>query len=98
MALKRMDNILIVVDDLMPARSFFLELGLEVEGETTVEGPTVDRLIALQNVRATLFMLTPTVTDGSNSTNSTHRNRSSLGPKRPVSTWRPPHYVRRRRD
>jgi catechol 2,3-dioxygenase-like lactoylglutathione lyase family enzyme len=52
-----MDNILIVVDDLEAAKAFFLELGLELEGETTVEGPSVDRLIGLQNVRATLALL-----------------------------------------
>jgi hypothetical protein len=39
MTLKRMDNVLIVVDDLEAAKAFFLELGLELEGETTVEGP-----------------------------------------------------------
>jgi catechol 2,3-dioxygenase-like lactoylglutathione lyase family enzyme len=60
MALKRMDNVLIVVDDLEAVKSFFLEVGLELEGETVVEGSTVDRLIGLQNVRATLaFMRTP---------------------------------------
>jgi len=57
MTLKRMDNVLIVVDDLEAVKAFFLELGLELEGETTVEGPSVDRLIGLQNVRATLAML-----------------------------------------
>jgi catechol 2,3-dioxygenase-like lactoylglutathione lyase family enzyme len=57
MTLKRMDNILIVVDDLEAVKSFFLELGLELEGETTVEGSSVDRLIGLQNVRATLAMM-----------------------------------------
>ncbi len=63
MTLKRMDTVLIVVDDLEALKAFFLELGLELEGETTVEGPSVDRLIGLQNVRATLvFLRTP---DGS---------------------------------
>jgi catechol 2,3-dioxygenase-like lactoylglutathione lyase family enzyme len=57
MALKRMDNVLIVVEDLEAVKAFFLELGLELEGETTVEGPSVDRLIGLQNVRATLAMM-----------------------------------------
>ena len=57
MTLKRMDNVLIVVDDLEAAKSFFLELGLELEGETTVEGPSVDRLVGLQNVRATLALM-----------------------------------------
>ncbi|HEX5164130.1 MAG TPA: VOC family protein [Thermomicrobiales bacterium] len=57
MSIKRMDNVLIVVDDLEAAKAFFLDLGLELEGETTVEGPSVDRLIGLQNVRATLTTL-----------------------------------------
>jgi catechol 2,3-dioxygenase-like lactoylglutathione lyase family enzyme len=57
MALLRMDNVLIVVDDLEAAKAFFLELGLELEGETTVEGPSVDRLIGLEGVRATLVLL-----------------------------------------
>ena len=41
--LLRMDNVLIVVDDLEAAKAFFAELGMELEGETTVEGPWVDR-------------------------------------------------------
>ncbi len=57
MTIKRLDNVLIVVDDLEAAKVFFLELGLELEGETTVEGPSVDRLIGLQNVRATLALM-----------------------------------------
>ena len=57
MTIQRMDNVLIVVDDLEAAKAFFLELGLELEGETTVEGPSVDRLIGLEGVRATLVMM-----------------------------------------
>ena len=57
MALKRMDNVLIVVDDLEAVKAFFIELGLKLEGETTVEGPLVGKLIGLQDVRATLAML-----------------------------------------
>ena len=57
MPIKRMDNVLIVVDDLEAAKSFFIELGLKLEGETTVEGPAVGKLIALKNVRATLVMM-----------------------------------------
>src|SRR5690242_14033538 len=55
--LLRMDNVLLVVDDLEAVKAFFIELGLELEGETTVEGPAVDRLIGLQNVRATLALM-----------------------------------------
>jgi|GEM_PF-74404 len=59
-ALQRMDNVLIVVDDLEAAKAFFIELGLKLEGEPTVEGPSVDSLIGLKDVRATLaFLRTP---------------------------------------
>jgi catechol 2,3-dioxygenase-like lactoylglutathione lyase family enzyme len=57
MTLQRLDNILIVVDNLEAVKAFFVELGMELEGETTVAGPAVDRLIDLQNVRATLALL-----------------------------------------
>ncbi len=57
MALRRMDNVLIVVDDLEAVKAFFLELGLELEGQTTVEGSSVDRLIGLRNVRSTIATL-----------------------------------------
>jgi len=57
MTLKRMDNVLIVVDDLEAAKAFFIELGLTLEGEQTVEGPLIGKLIGLENARATLAML-----------------------------------------
>jgi catechol 2,3-dioxygenase-like lactoylglutathione lyase family enzyme len=57
MALQRMDNILIVVEDLEAAKAFFTELGMELEGETTVEGPWVDRTVGLEGVRADIAML-----------------------------------------
>ncbi|MEA2525319.1 MAG: hypothetical protein QOF73_2546 [Thermomicrobiales bacterium] len=57
MTLKRMDNVLIVVENLEAAKAFFIELGMELEGETTVEGPSVDRLIGLQDVRSTLALM-----------------------------------------
>ncbi|MFS2028038.1 VOC family protein [Massilia sp. GER05] len=57
MTIKRMDNVLIVVDDLDAVKAFFIDLGLTLEGETTVAGPDVGRLIGLENVRATLAML-----------------------------------------
>ena len=60
MTLKRMDNVLIVVDDLEAVKTFFIELGLRFEGETKVEGPLVGKLIGLEDVRATLVsMRTP---------------------------------------
>src|SRR5882757_8951113 len=57
MTVKRMDNVLIVVDDLEATKAFFIELGLTLEGEQTVEGPAIGKLIGLENVRATLAML-----------------------------------------
>jgi predicted enzyme related to lactoylglutathione lyase len=57
MTIKRMDNVLLVVDDLEAVKAFFLELGLTLEGESTVEGPSVSKLIGLTNVRATLAMM-----------------------------------------
>src|SRR5213592_2256621 len=57
MTIQRMDNVLIVVDDLEAAKSFFIELGLELEGEAQVEGPSVDSLIGLKDVRATLALM-----------------------------------------
>src|SRR5687767_136119 len=59
MTLKRMDNVLLVVDDLKAVKAFFIELGLKLEGESTVEGPEVGKLIGLKDVRATLVMLRP---------------------------------------
>jgi catechol 2,3-dioxygenase-like lactoylglutathione lyase family enzyme len=55
--LLRMDNVLIVVDDLEAAKAFFAAIGLELEGEATVEGPLVGNLIGLKDVRATLAMM-----------------------------------------
>lgn len=55
--LLRMDNVLIVVEDLEAARAFFAELGMELEGETTVEGPWVDRVVGLNGVRADITMM-----------------------------------------
>lgn len=52
-----MDNVSIVVDDLKAAIAFFRELGLELEGEATVEGPAVDRTIGLDGVRSDIAML-----------------------------------------
>src|SRR5882762_6589400 len=55
--LLRMDNVGIVVEDLKAAIAFFVELGLEVEGETTVEGEWVDRVVGLDGVRSDIAML-----------------------------------------
>ena len=55
--LLQMHNVGIVVKDLKAAIAFFTELGLELEGETTVEGKLVDRLIGLKDVRSDIAMM-----------------------------------------
>ena len=57
MPIRRMDNVLIVVDDLEGAMAFFGELGMELEGKTQVEGDWVDRVVGLAGVRADIVML-----------------------------------------
>jgi catechol 2,3-dioxygenase-like lactoylglutathione lyase family enzyme len=57
MTLQRMDNVLIVVDDLDAAKAFFAELGMELEGETQVEGSWVDSTVGLEGVRADVTMM-----------------------------------------
>jgi catechol 2,3-dioxygenase-like lactoylglutathione lyase family enzyme len=52
-----MDHVGIVVDDLAAATSFFIELGLELQGEAPVEGAWVDRVIGLEGVRAEIVMM-----------------------------------------
>jgi len=57
MTIQRIDNIGIVVDDLKAATAFFVELGLELEGETTVEGQWVDRVVGLDGVRSDIVLM-----------------------------------------
>jgi catechol 2,3-dioxygenase-like lactoylglutathione lyase family enzyme len=57
MTIQRMDNVLIVVEDLEAAKAFFVELGMELEGETQVEGPWAGQVVGLDDVRADIAML-----------------------------------------
>ncbi len=57
MTIRRMDNVGIVVDDLKAAIAFFVELGMELEGEATVEGQWVDRVVGLEGVRNDIAMM-----------------------------------------
>jgi catechol 2,3-dioxygenase-like lactoylglutathione lyase family enzyme len=57
MTIQRMDHVGIIVDDLAEAVAFFVELGLELQGEAQVEGDWVDRVVALEGVRAQIAML-----------------------------------------
>ena len=52
-----MDNVLIVVEDLKAAIAFFTELGMELEGEMTVEGQSVDRMVGLEGSRSEIVMM-----------------------------------------
>jgi catechol 2,3-dioxygenase-like lactoylglutathione lyase family enzyme len=57
MAIKRLDHISVVVDDLAAAIAFFSELGLEQEGHAAVEGEWVDRVNGLEDVQADIVMM-----------------------------------------
>ncbi len=57
MTIRRMDHVGIVVDDLAAATAFFVELGLELQGEGPVEGGWVDRVVGLEGVRAEIAMV-----------------------------------------
>jgi len=60
MTIQRMDHVGIVVDDLAAATAFFAELGLELQGEGSVEGDWVDRIVGLERVRTDFaFVQTP---------------------------------------
>ncbi|MBM0275783.1 VOC family protein [Micromonospora tarensis] len=57
MAIQRMDNVLIVVEDLDAVIAFFVELGMELEGRGPVEGRWVERVIGVDDVRQEVAML-----------------------------------------
>jgi len=57
MAIQRMDNVAIVVDDLDAAVAFFTELGMELEGKAQIEGLFADRTVGLDGVRSEIAMM-----------------------------------------
>ncbi|MFF5296546.1 VOC family protein [Paractinoplanes globisporus] len=57
MTIQRMDNVLIVVEDIDAVIAFFVELGMELEGKGPVEGPWVERVIGIDDVRQDVAML-----------------------------------------
>ena len=57
MAIQRMDNVLIVVNDLDAVIAFFVELGMELEGKMPIEGRWVERVIGINDVRQEVAML-----------------------------------------
>jgi catechol 2,3-dioxygenase-like lactoylglutathione lyase family enzyme len=85
MAIQRMDHVGVVVDDLQAAIEFFLALGMELDGQSSVEGS--DRIVGLDGVRADLaFVRTP---DGHGRQELTKFNApaaTSLEPNAPANT------------
>jgi catechol 2,3-dioxygenase-like lactoylglutathione lyase family enzyme len=57
MTIKRLDHVSVVVDDLATAIDFFTTLGMALEGETSVEGPWVDRVNGLESVQSDIVMM-----------------------------------------
>jgi len=85
--IERMDNVAIVVDDLAAATTFFVELGLELEGKATVEGQFVDRVVGLDGVRSDIAMLrTPDGHGRLELTKFQSPAAVSAGPNAPVNT------------
>jgi catechol 2,3-dioxygenase-like lactoylglutathione lyase family enzyme len=52
-----MDHVGVVVDDLRAAVAFFVELGMELEGEAPMAGRWVDRVVGLDDVRVDIAMM-----------------------------------------
>ena len=57
MAIKRLDHITVVVEDLEAAIAFFTELGMSMVGKGKVEGPWVDRINGLEGIKADIVMM-----------------------------------------
>jgi catechol 2,3-dioxygenase-like lactoylglutathione lyase family enzyme len=52
MKFKKIDHIGVVVNDLDAAKAFFLDFGLEMQGEGDVEGEWVDQVVGLKDVKS----------------------------------------------
>ena len=57
MAIRRLDHVSVVVDDLAAAIAFFTALGMTLEGEATIEGPWVDRVNGIEGVQVDIVMM-----------------------------------------
>ena len=57
MTVQRMDQVGVIVDDLAAATEFFVELGLELQGGGSVEGPSLDRVVGLEGARSEVAFL-----------------------------------------
>jgi catechol 2,3-dioxygenase-like lactoylglutathione lyase family enzyme len=82
MAIKRMDHVSVIVEDLPAAIAFFTTLGMELLGEMPVEGPWVDRLNGLEGVQVNIAMMrTP---DGHGQVELTKFRHPALVPAEPA--------------
>jgi catechol 2,3-dioxygenase-like lactoylglutathione lyase family enzyme len=57
MTIKRMDHVVVVVEDLPAAKGFFTELGMAVEGEMPIEGPWADQVNGIENIQVDIVMM-----------------------------------------
>ena len=57
MTIHKIDHVGIVVNDFATAKTFFLDFGLELQGEGIVEGEWVDNVVGLHDVKASIAML-----------------------------------------
>jgi catechol 2,3-dioxygenase-like lactoylglutathione lyase family enzyme len=97
MTIQRMEHVGIVVDDLAAATEFFVELGLELQGEGQVEGRWVDRIVGLEGVRADAAMMQTPDGNGRLELVKFHsrHTRATTGPRRPTPRVSA-HRIRRR--
>jgi len=58
MAIRRIDHVGLVVEDLATVRDFFVHFGMEVAGDGVVEGEWVDRIIGLKDAKCSMVMMT----------------------------------------
>ena len=85
--ISRMDHVGVVVEDLAAAVAFFVELGLELEGEATVGGQWADDLLGLDGVRADIAMVRTPDGHGRVELSKFHTPvATSTGPRAPVNT------------
>jgi catechol 2,3-dioxygenase-like lactoylglutathione lyase family enzyme len=87
MTIYRMDHAGVVVEDLAAAIAFFVELGLELEGEAAVEGEWVDQLVGLDGVRADIAVVRTPDGHGRVELSTFHTPvATSIAPRAPMNT------------
>ena len=87
MTIYRMDHAGVVVEDLAAAVAFFVELGLELEGEAAVEGEWMDQLVGLDGVRADIAVVRTPDGHGRVELSTFHTPAAtSAAPRAPVNT------------